>query len=104
MSCGNINLVKDGPYAGTVVEGPEYETACMFGSNLGNASSHNTTNLPILVAGGRLRHGRHLAFAEDNAPPLANLFVSFLQHMQLEVDEFSSGTGTMPELDLLNST
>jgi len=35
MACGNINLVKEGRYAGTVVEGPEYETACMFGSNLG---------------------------------------------------------------------
>ncbi len=35
MACGNINLVKEGAYAGTVVEGPEYETACMFGSNLG---------------------------------------------------------------------
>lgn len=35
MSCGNICLVKEGPYAGTVVEGPEYETACMFGSNIG---------------------------------------------------------------------
>ena len=35
MACGNINLVKEGEYAGTVVEGPEYETACMFGSNLG---------------------------------------------------------------------
>jgi len=35
MSCGKINLVKEGKYAGTVVEGPEYETACMFGSNLG---------------------------------------------------------------------
>lgn len=35
MSCGNICLVKEGPYAGTVAEGPEYETACMFGSNIG---------------------------------------------------------------------
>jgi aldehyde:ferredoxin oxidoreductase len=35
MSCGNICLVKDGRYRGTVTEGPEYETACMFGSNLG---------------------------------------------------------------------
>jgi len=35
MSCGNINLVKEGKYAGTVIEGPEYETACMFGSNIG---------------------------------------------------------------------
>ena len=35
MSCGNINLVKEGKYAGTVVEGPEYETAAMLGSNVG---------------------------------------------------------------------
>ncbi len=35
MCCGNICLVKDGKYSGTVVEGPEYETTCIFGSNLG---------------------------------------------------------------------
>lgn len=35
ISCGNICLVKEGPYAGTVTEGPEYETAAMFGSNVG---------------------------------------------------------------------
>ena len=27
--------MKEGSYAGTVAEGPEYETACMFGSNIG---------------------------------------------------------------------
>ncbi|MEE8380590.1 MAG: aldehyde ferredoxin oxidoreductase family protein, partial [Thermodesulfobacteriota bacterium] len=35
MACGNICLVKEGKYSGTVIEGPEYETACMFGPNLG---------------------------------------------------------------------
>ena len=35
MACSNVCLVKEGKYVGTVVEGPEYETACMFGSNLG---------------------------------------------------------------------
>ena len=35
MCCSNVCLVKDGRYAGTVIEGPEYETACMFGPNLG---------------------------------------------------------------------
>jgi len=35
MCCSNINLVKEGKYAGTVIEGPEYETAAMLGSNLG---------------------------------------------------------------------
>jgi aldehyde:ferredoxin oxidoreductase len=35
MCCGNICLVKHGKYAGSVIEGPEYETAAMLGSNLG---------------------------------------------------------------------
>jgi aldehyde:ferredoxin oxidoreductase len=35
MACGNICLVKEGKYSGTVIEGPEYETACMFGPNVG---------------------------------------------------------------------
>ena len=35
MCCSNINLVKEGKYAGTIIEGPEYETAAMLGSNLG---------------------------------------------------------------------
>ena len=35
MSCGNICLVKQGRHIGTVVEGPEYETCAMLGSNLG---------------------------------------------------------------------
>ena len=35
MCCGNICLVKDGKYKGTVVEGPEYESCAMLGSNLG---------------------------------------------------------------------
>ena len=35
MSCGNICLVKQGKYIGTVTEGPEYESCAMLGSNLG---------------------------------------------------------------------
>ncbi len=35
MCCGNICLVKSGKYMGTVVEGPEYESCAMLGSNLG---------------------------------------------------------------------
>ena len=35
MTCGNICLVKQGKYVGTVTEGPEYESCAMLGSNLG---------------------------------------------------------------------
>ena len=74
------------------------QTAILLGSNLGNASSHNNSNLPIVVAGGRLQHGQYLEFDEAKAPPLANVLVSLLQHLNLEVDEFSTGTGTLTGL------
>jgi aldehyde:ferredoxin oxidoreductase len=35
MCCGNICLVKNGQYMGTVTEGPEYESCAMLGSNVG---------------------------------------------------------------------
>jgi aldehyde:ferredoxin oxidoreductase len=34
IGCGKAVEVKEGPYAGTWGEGPEYETLCGFGSNL----------------------------------------------------------------------
>jgi len=77
------------------------ETAVLFGSNLGNASSHSTQNLPIIVAGGAFRHGQHLQFDPDKSPPLANLFVSFLQHLGLEAESFASGNGTLSGLDFV---
>jgi aldehyde:ferredoxin oxidoreductase len=35
IPCGHITLVRDGPYAGEMSEGPEYETLFAFGSMLG---------------------------------------------------------------------
>ncbi|QDU76745.1 hypothetical protein Pan97_38020 [Bremerella volcania] len=74
------------------------QTAILLGSNLGNASSHNNTNLPIIAAGGHFRHGQHIAYEEGKAPPLCNLLVSYLQHVGVETDQFSSGNGTLTEL------
>ncbi len=70
-------------------------TSVLLGSNLGNASSHNNTNLPLVVAGGGFQHGQHLAFEPAKPPPLCNLYVSLLQGLGLEVGDFSSGTGTL---------
>lgn len=74
-------------------------TQILYGSHLGNASSHNNTNMPILLAGGGFRHGQHLAFDRDNNYPLPNLFVSMLQRLGIETDAFASSTGTMRGLD-----
>lgn len=68
------------------------QTAILFGSNLGNASSHDWRNLPIIVAGGGYQHGTHVAHDHQNNTPLANLFVSLAQRMGIEIDRFGSST------------
>ncbi len=70
-------------------------TMILYGSNLGNANTHVTTNLPTIFAGGGFEHGQHLAFDLQHNYPLPNLFVSMLQRMGLETDRFASATGTM---------
>jgi hypothetical protein len=76
-------------------------TMVLFGSNLGNASSHDTKNMPIMLAGGGFRHGQHLAFDQSNNYPLPKLYVSMLQRLGLETDSFASATGTMDGLEII---
>jgi hypothetical protein len=73
-------------------------TLVLFGSNLGDANTHDNTNLPMLLAGGGFRHGGHLAFPQDDNVPLSNLFVSLLHHLGIEADAFGSSTGPLPGL------
>lgn len=76
-------------------------TTVFLGSNLGDGSSHSTRNLPVFLAGGAFKHGQHLHFERDTAPPLCNVHVSMLQALGLDVDRFSSSTGTLSGLDLI---
>src|SRR4051812_18257018 len=75
-------------------------TMVMYGSNLGNASSHDTKNMPILLAGGGFRHGQHLAFDQQSNMPLCNLYVSMLQRMGIEAENFASGKSTLRGLEM----
>ena len=75
-------------------------TMILYGTNLGNANTHVTTNLPTIFAGGGFKHGQHLAFDRDRNYPLPNLFVSMLQRLGLETDRFASATGTMRGLEM----
>jgi hypothetical protein len=73
-------------------------TMVLFGSNMGDANTHDNTNLPILLAGGGFKHGQHLAFRRDHNTPLCNLYVSMLQKMGIEADSFGSSTGSLAGL------
>ncbi|MCX6858600.1 MAG: DUF1552 domain-containing protein [Verrucomicrobia bacterium] len=71
----------------------------LYGSCLGNANSHSNQNLPLILAGGGFKHGKHLTFDTQNNTPMANLFVNMLQDLGAETDSFGSSTGTLAGLD-----
>ncbi|HEV7282996.1 MAG TPA: DUF1552 domain-containing protein [Pirellulaceae bacterium] len=74
-------------------------TMVLYGTCMGSANSHANNNLPMLLAGGGFRHGKHLAFDRENNYPVANIFVSMLQKMGIEADAFSTSTGTVTGLE-----
>ena len=70
-------------------------TMTLFGSNLGNANAHDPRNLPIFLAGGGFKHGRHVAHNRHDNTPLSNLFVTVLQRMGIDVNKFSTSSGSL---------
>lgn len=75
-------------------------TMVLYGTCMGSANSHSNANLPVLLAGGGFRHGQHLAFDREKNYPLTNLFVTMLQRLGIEADEFSTGRGTFRGLEM----
>ena len=75
-------------------------TVVLWGSAHPHAS-HNTQNYPIHLAGGGklgFKHGKLHAFEGDRKVPLANLFVSMLDAVDVPVESFADSTGRMTEL------
>ena len=73
-------------------------TIVLYTSNLGNSSSHDNNNLPIVVAGGGLRHKGHLGYDRRNNTLLANLFVRMLQQTGIEAKSFGASTSVLSEV------
>jgi hypothetical protein len=65
-----------------------------------HSGGHNNRNLPVVLAGGGFRHGQHIARDQNDNDPLANLYVTILQRLGIEIDRFASSTGTMTDLEL----
>ena len=74
------------------------ETMVLLTSNLGNASSHDNRNMPVLFAGGGFKHGRHLAFDQKKNYPLPNLYLDALHQLGLQEEKFATSTGGMTGL------
>ena len=69
----------------------------LFGSGMGNANSHTNSNLPIILAGGGLKHGEHKVFPAKGPGRqiLCNLYLSMLHRFGAEVETFGTSTGTL---------
>lgn len=72
-------------------------TTILITSNLGSGNSHSNKDLPVLLAGGRFKHGQHLAF-EPGSMPLCNLYVSVLHQLGFEDKSFGTATGALKGL------
>ncbi len=75
-------------------------TLILWGSAHPHAS-HSTKNYPVQLAGGSklgFKHGNLYAFEGDKKVPLANLFVSMLNAVDVPVEKFADSNGAMSEL------
>ncbi len=71
----------------------------LYGSGIGNPNVHDHTDLPIIVSGGAaggMKGNRHIRF--EDATPLANLHLTLLDKVGVELDTFADSTGTVDEL------
>ena len=71
-------------------------TQVLFGSGLGSGSRHSNVDLPLILAGGGWKHGRHINAHRQQ--PLCNLYLSMLERMGAEQDYFNRSKGTLTGL------
>ncbi|MEI7686203.1 MAG: DUF1552 domain-containing protein [Planctomycetota bacterium] len=70
-----------------------------YGSAIRDGQAHDNGDLPILLAGragGVLRPGRHIRFPAET--PIANLWLSMLDHVNAGADRFGDSTGRLAGL------
>ena len=71
-----------------------------FGSGISDAARHSNRNLPIILAGGGLKHKGHHDAKQHNGrqTPLNNLFTTMLQNFGIETRAFNDATGDLNHL------
>lgn len=71
-------------------------TMFTYGSGLGDGSTHQYADLPIIVAGsggGRLQSGKHIHL--PNGTPLANLWLTQARALRVEMERFADSSGIL---------
>jgi hypothetical protein len=73
----------------------------IYGSGMSDGNQHSHLSLPVLLVGGadgRLKGGRHIRYAADT--PLANLHLTVLDKLGVQMDALGDSTGRLSELSL----
>ena len=78
------------------------DTLIVFGSGMSDGSSHSNRNLPVLLAGGGLKHQGHLVCPGDQPKrvPLSNLWLSVLNWFGSDRERFGRSTGTFSQMKI----
>jgi hypothetical protein len=90
---GKLQSIQDGD--GTLLD----HSMILYGGGISDGNRHDHGNLPALVAGrasGTLKPGRHLVFPKDT--PMANLFLSMLDRMDVHSESVGDSNGTLEHL------
>lgn len=77
-------------------------TLVVFGSGMSDGSIHSNRNLPVLLAGGGLKHQGHLVCPEEQHKrvPLSNLWLSVLNWFGADREQFGRSTGTFSQMEI----
>lgn len=73
-------------------------TIVLYGCS--TSRTHHAVNYPLVLAGGNqmgLRHGQHRRF-DESSHRLSNLYVTLLQQLGMEIDQFSDSTGRLSDV------
>ena len=77
-------------------------TLIVFGSGMSDGAIHSNRNLPVLLAGGGLKHQGHVVCPEEQhmRVPLSNLWLSVLHWFGAEKERFGRSTGTFSPMEI----
>lgn len=78
------------------------DTLVVLGSGMSDGSRHSNRDLPVLLAGGGIKHEGHLICPAEGSKriPLSNLLLSTLQWFGCDRERFGKSTGTFSPMQI----
>ncbi|MEM6883535.1 MAG: DUF1552 domain-containing protein [Verrucomicrobiota bacterium] len=78
-------------------EGRSLADSCMlvYGGAISDGNKHKHDQLPVILAGGRVKGNRHLSYDDV---PMCNLYMSMLEQAGGSIPRFGDSTGVLPRV------